>query len=494
MKAPLPDNEAQRLAQLLNYNILDTATETAYDDLALLAAHICETPVSLVSLVDRDRQWFKAKVGTDVSETHRDVAFCSHAILQPQDVLVVSDARQDPRFADNPLVAGDPNIRFYAGAPLVTPQGHAIGTLCAIDYEPRTPSPKQIEALEALSRQVVAQLELRLNVQDLSQEVKERRRVETALLQSEMQLRNKTRQLERILRKLRQTQGQLIHAGKMSSLSQLVAGIAHEINNPLGFVASNLDCAQQYFEDLLSLIEGYRQTYPSPPPTLQEQIEDIDLDYLLEDCPKLFSSMKTGTQRIGDIVNSLRNFARLDEKEYKSVDLHVGLDNTLEFLQHRLQAQPHRPEIKVVKRYGQLPLVSCYAAQLNQVFQYLLLNAIEALDRANDPKMTKEETVVRFPQIRIVTELIDSDWVRITIGDNGFGMSEALQERIFEPFFTTKPVGQGMGLGLSTSYQIVTQKHQGELKCRSIPGRGTAFFVKIPICQKGVGLIAHPKL
>lgn len=500
MKAPLPPNEDERIAKLLSYNILDTVAETAYDDLTLMAAHICGVPIALVSLVDVDRQWFKAKVGISASETHRDVAFCAHAILRSGEVLIVPDAAEDDRFAANPLVTHDPNIRFYAGAPLVTPDGFAIGTLCVIDYQPHQLSDKQTQALQALARQVISQLELRLNLQALQQEMTERKQIEAQLhrlnaeleqrveqrtmqLQiandglklSQSQLQAQADRLQFAFEELKQTQAQLVHSERIAALGQLVAGVAHEINNPLSFIAGNLHYADEYVQELLDFTRLYQQAYPVPPSVIQKETAGIKLDYILDDFSNLLSSMKMGAERIQGVVESLRNFSRVDEAEKKQVDLHSGLNSTIVLLQHRLKARFDRPEIKLIKDYGDLPPVTCYASQVNQVFMNLLANAIDALEEA----IAENPAAVPAPTIHIRTE-VDS-FVKITIADNGCGMSEATQQRIFEPFFTTKAGGKGTGLGLSISYQIITQKHQGKLKCRSTVGEGAEFAIEIPI-------------
>lgn len=279
------------------------------------------------------------------------------------------------------------------------------------------------------------------------------------------------------LDELKRTQVQLIQAEKMSSLGQMVAGIAHEINNPVSFIYGNLTPARNYLQDVLSLIELYQQTYPNPTSEIQQLAEDIDMDFLIEDWQKLMDSMQVGAERIREIVRSLRNFSRLDEKELKSVDIHEGIDNTLLILQHRLRAEGKRVEIKVIKNYSQLPLITCYASQLNQVFMNLISNAIDALKNTPSPRM-----------ITIHTSLVSEQQttsVKISITDNGSGMSEEVKTKIFDPFFTTKPVGSGTGLGLSVCYQIVVEKHQGKIRCVSDVGKGTEFFVEIPLSLAG---------
>jgi signal transduction histidine kinase len=258
----------------------------------------------------------------------------------------------------------------------------------------------------------------------------------------------------------------------------LVAGVAHEINNPVSFIYGNLPYANQYIEDLLHLVDRYQQHYPHPEPAIQRVRKAIDFDFLVEDLPKLLSSMRIGADRIRQIVLSLRNFSRLDEAQYKPVDLHEGIDSTLLLLQHRLKAKSGRPDIQAIKEYGQLPLVECYAGQLNQVFMNLLSNAIDALEES-----VAEGEENRSLCIWIRTEVQDSKYVAIRIADNAMGMTEEALRHIFDPFFTTKPIGKGTGLGLSISYQIVVEKHGGQLQCVSHPGRGTEFLIRMPICQ-----------
>lgn len=291
------------------------------------------------------------------------------------------------------------------------------------------------------------------------------RRIETNLTtiqRSESQLRDQTAELQKTLEELQQTQLQLIQTEKMSGLGQLTAGIAHEINNPISFIHGNVGYAIDYIEDLFKLIHLYQKEHAQPSAQLTELINEVDFDFVEEDLPKLLSSMKTGTQRIRDIVLSLRNFSRLDEAEKKVVDLHVGLESTLLILQHRLQS------IHVIQQYGNLPKIECYPGLLNQVFMNILTNAIDAL------------TGQLAPAIQITTQL-ESYSIVIRIADNGIGMSDNVQSKLFDPFFTTKPVGKGTGMGLSVSYQIIVEKHGGQLKCFSEPGKGSEFWIQLPI-------------
>ncbi|MBW4496621.1 MAG: PAS domain S-box protein [Oscillatoria princeps RMCB-10] len=323
----------------------------------------------------------------------------------------------------------------------------------------------------------------------VSQNITEYKRAEEALRQSEERTRKaaeeataKSRQLELALQQLQRTQSQLIQSEKMSSLGQLVAGVAHEINNPVSFIYGNVEHAREYAGDLLRLIQLYRDTYPQPAPAIVAEIEAIDLDFLTEDLPKLLDSMKMGADRIGEIVRSLRTFSRLDEAAVKEVNLHDGIDSTLMILQNRLKQRPNHPSIQVIKEYGDLPLVECCAGQLNQVFMNLLNNAIDALDE-QQAKLTPEDLKANFSAITIVTSALDKERVAISISDSGPGIPEAVKKRLFDPFFTTKPVGKGTGLGLSISYQIVVEKHGGSLYCNSQMGKGAEFVMEIPVRQ-----------
>ncbi|MGB3404594.1 MAG: ammonium transporter [Microcoleaceae cyanobacterium] len=303
------------------------------------------------------------------------------------------------------------------------------------------------------------------------QDISERRKAEAALKKSQKQLRNQNSELEKMIQELQQTQTQLIQAEKMSSLGQMVAGVAHEINNPVSFIYGNIRPAIEYTQDLLELIRLYQNHCLQPNSEIAEYLDEVDVEYIVSDFPKLLNSMKTGAERIRDIVKSLRNFSRLDESEVKAVNLHEGIDSTLLILQSRLKVKSDSSEIQVIKEYGNLPKVECYPGQLNQVFMNIINNAIDAL----------EESKTKPAKIRILTQQLDENWVSIQIADNGPGISQEIQNKLFDPFFTTKPVGKGTGLGLSISYKIITDKHQGKIECRSLPQQGTEFIIQIPI-------------
>lgn len=291
--------------------------------------------------------------------------------------------------------------------------------------------------------------------------------------------------LKQALSQLQKTQIQLVHNEKMSSLGQMVAGIAHEINNPVNFVDANLSYANEYSQTLLNLIEIYQQQYPDYPEKIKQEIDSEELDFIKEDFGKIIQSMKVGTERIQEIVKSLRIFSRLDEAEIKQVDIHLGIDSTLMILQSRLKAQSNHPNIEVIKEYGNLPQVDCYPGQLNQVFMNIIANAIDALEeQIGYRKLAIEDIkkdILKPFLICIRTEFIDNKWVSISISDNGLGMTEEISSKLFDPFFTTKEVGKGTGLGLSISHQIIVEKHGGQLTCNSVLGKGTEFLIKIPI-------------
>ncbi|WP_253274531.1 ATP-binding protein [Nostoc sp. PCC 7107] len=317
---------------------------------------------------------------------------------------------------------------------------------------------------QLLVEQYQAKEKLQIYSQNLEQKIKERTQ----------EIEQKNLDLKNTLNTLQQTQSQLIQTEKMSSLGQLVAGVAHEINNPVTFIYGNVEHAENYVKDILQLVQLYQQNYPDPAPSIQDVMKEVEIEYIIQDLPKILTSMKVGAERIHQIVLSLRIFSRLDEAEFKTANVHDGIDSTLLILRHRLKAQARRPEIQVIKEYCEMPHIKCFAGQLNQVFMNILANAIDALDEA------WEKNLCQQPIIRISSEC-ENENICIHIADNGTGIPQKVQSRLFDPFFTTKPVGKGTGLGLSISYQIVTEKHRGSLECISLPDKGTEFVITIPI-------------
>ncbi|TAD80261.1 MAG: amino acid permease [Oscillatoriales cyanobacterium] len=297
-------------------------------------------------------------------------------------------------------------------------------------------------------------------------------------------------QIEQTLQELQQTQSQLVQTEKMSSLGQLVAGIAHEINNPVNFIYGNLEHIREYNRDLFRVLNLYRHYYPNPPQEIVDEIERVEVDFMELDSVKILNSMKLGSDRIREIVLSLRNFSRLDEAELKAVNIHEGIDSTLIILKHRLKAKAHRPAIKVIKHYSDLPPVECYPSQLNQVVMNIIGNAIDALEEVSDNRSyddleTHPNEIHLFTSLFTVTneQQIEVPWAEIAIADNGPGIPPEIQQRIFDPFFTTKPIGKGTGMGMSISYQIIAQKHGGQIECVSSPQQGTKFAIRIPLKQ-----------
>ncbi|MEB3278935.1 MAG: PAS domain S-box protein [Lyngbya sp.] len=369
------------------------------------------------------------------------------------------------------------NCLSYLSIPVETQLGE-IGIICCLHHQKTHRwNQNEIELLKA----VTDQLAIAINQAQLYAQTQA----------NATQAQAQAQQLEVALQQLQQTQTQLIQTEKMSSLGQMVAGIAHEINNPVTFVYSNVIPAIDYTNDLLNLLSLYQEYYPQPFPEIQQQIDEIELEFIQEDLPKLLNSMKLGADRIRQIVVSLRSFSRLDEAEFKAVDLHQGIDSTLLILQNRLKDQAGQVGIEVIKKYGHLPLVECYAGQMNQVFMNILVNAIDALNEENIQRRNcrssdldcQDDLCSKKPMIEIQTEVVNSNWVMIRIADNGPGISQQVRNKLFDPFFTTKPIGRGTGLGLSISYQIVVEKHQGQLECYSEVGEGSEFIIQIPIRQ-----------
>lgn len=400
------------------------------------------------------------------------LASLSHKLLERQSVK-----EDDLMSLNDPVMrefCGSRGLRAIVVLPIQTRTGEIGAIACGSCGTTRPWSSGEVELLQAVADRLAIAIE--------HAQMYENSRNAAAVAEAQAQ------QLQQALDELKQTQVQLIQSEKMSGLGQMVAGIAHEINNPVNFISGNLEYAKQYTQELLDLIDLYQQHYRQPVREIQEQIEAMDLDFLKADCSNLLSSMVMGTERIRAIVQSLRNFSRLDEAQMKAADIHEGIDSTLLILQHRLKPKPGRAPIAVVKEYGSLPRVECYASSLNQVFMNLLANAIDAI----------EEHPEKPGQILIHTEIATGEWkptsqqkqqfpspnseyVIIQICDNGSGIPEAVQKRLFDPFFTTKPTGKGTGLGLSISYRIVVEKHGGHLACFSQPGEGTQFAIAIPL-------------
>ncbi|TAE61016.1 MAG: PAS domain-containing protein [Nostocales cyanobacterium] len=336
---------------------------------------------------------------------------------------------------------------------------------------------------------------LNKKIEELGREIQRRKEAETALSKAnqelELRVEERTIALIETLNELQLTQAQLIQSEKMSSLGQIVAGVAHEINNPINFIYGNIPHLENYIKTLLDFIEKHCEYEPDNCSELQYFREMMDIDFIVKDINKILGSMKFGTQRIQSIVQLLRNFSRMDEAEFKTVDIHEGIDSTLMMLSHRLQGRHYQyPEIMVIKKYGELPFISCYPSKLNQVFINVINNAIDAIEdlvisghwaKTKSPDINIENQQVQPPTICITTNSIDDNWIEINVTDNGVGIEEHLQNQVFNPFFTTKPVGKGTGLGLAISYQIIVKEHNGHLSFHSIPKQKTTFTIKIPI-------------
>lgn len=417
-------------------------------------------------------------LSTETAETSENIPrSVINYVARTSETLVLDDARTATTFASDRYI-----LTHQPKSLLCTPihnQGKLIGILyLENNLTTGAFTRNRLEILRLLTVQAAISLQNSLLYHNLRvakiQLETANCTLENKVQQRTEELHEKNQRLSSTLEELQRTQTQLIQTEKMSSLGQMVAGIAHEINNPINFIYGNLTHANEYFKDMLHLVEQYQHYYPDPHEAIAVELEEIDFEFLRSDLQKLLQSMRLGADRIRQIILSLRNFSRLDEAEMKPVDIHEGIESTLLILQHRLKEKNHRSSITLIREYGELPRITCYASQMNQVLMNVLNNAIDAMEE----RRHQEENY--HPEIRIHTALQDEQTLTIEIADNGAGMPEAVKNRLFDPFFTTKPVGKGTGLGLSICYAII-EKHKGSMKISSEVGQGTRIFISIPV-------------
>ncbi len=588
MTAPIPENETERLKALYACHILDTLPEPEYDEVTFLAAQICGVSQAAVSLIDTDRQWLKSTLGMDVRETPRDIAFCAHTILQP-DLMIVPDTHADTRFLENPQVTGDSSIRFYAGAPLITSNGLALGALCVVDQKPRQLSADQQAALRILGNQISTQLELKRHImlqeiliaerkeveESLQAEIAERcwaeTELESVLTQNAQVLASissiligvdtdgivttwnraacaafslrasevlgeqfadcgirwnwghiraavKTCEEERCPVRLddvsyltsdgkerflgitlnpichhsaepqgflllaaditqrRILESQLATAQKLESIGQLAAGVAHEINTPVQYIGDNLRFLQEAYQSshrvMLTYQGAFKQLDPQTQAALQQVEEDADANYFAEEIPHAIRQAVESIDRVTHIVRAMKDFSHPGTTDKVPTDMNRALQSTLTVARNEWKyiadlATDFDPD---------LPLVFCLPAELNQVYLNMIVNAAHAIGDVLGGDSGAKGTLT-------VSTRCDGEWVEVSIGDTGSGMTEEVKARIFDPFFTTKPVGRGTGQGLSICHNVIIEKHGGSIAVDTAPGRGTTFTIRLPIAQ-----------
>jgi two-component system NtrC family sensor kinase len=450
--APLPVDEAARLRALLEYDILDSPTEAAFDRITQMVGEILQVPIVLVSFVDRERQWFKSHFGLEATESSRDSAFCAHTILGDSP-LVVSDARLDPRFCDSPLVVGAPYIRFYAGIPLRSSCGHKLGTLCAICLEPRHMEAREVELMVRFAAVVSDELALRL-----------------------------------ALKQLRENHERLLHSEKMAGLGRFAARLAHEINTPVHFLGGTTDFLRESFQSLTAVVKAYEsfrdsvrcspcgEENASKQELLEQLIEEHDMGYILEEVPVALEHASSGISRITDLVTSMRTLAHPSSAPHFPADLNDAIRTTAvitggEWRQHSTLELRLDPT---------LPLLPCNILEINQALTNLVVNASHAIEARISSGDTRPG--------RIVVETCHAGKAAyVSIRDNGHGIPPEMVPKVYEPDFTTKPPGKGTGQGLAIVSDIVTHKHHGFIDLHSEPGLGTVFLLRLPLEREEPG-------
>jgi two-component system, NtrC family, sensor kinase len=441
--APIPENEELRLTALREYDILDTPPEASFDRITRLACRLLNVPMSVVSLVDKERQWFKSCVGIDVTETPRSPSFCSYTILSDQ-VLNVPDATQDPRFYDSALVTGSPFLRFYLGIPLRSSSGFNIGSFCAMSPEPRTILESELVVARELAAIVSTELELKL-----------------------------------ALKHLRQNHAQVLHLEKMSSIGQLSAGVAHEINTPMQFLGDNTHFLKDSFFLLKSLISSYEDlvktarddgAYVEKCKAIMEKETEADLSFLSKEIPSALDQSLDGISRVTNLVSAMKTFAHPGEDKKKFANLNKGIEATVTISHNQWK---YCSEL-VTELAGDLPSIPCLISELNQVVLNMIVNATHSIEDAIAKKL------ITRGLIRIKTSRVENNAV-IDFEDNGMGIPKAIINKIFDPFFTTKKVGKGTGQGLAISYDIIVNKHGGSVHITSEPEKGASFRILLPL-------------
>jgi len=441
--APIPANEERRLAALREYDILDTPKEASFDRVTRLASKLLNVPMSVVSLVDRERQWFKSCVGVDVSETPRGPSFCSHVILSER-VLNVPDATKDPRFCDSSLVTGPPFIRFYLGIPLRSLSGFNIGSFCAMSPEPRVASEADVAMARELADIVCSELELRL-----------------------------------ALKQLQVKHSRTLHLEKMSSVGRLASGIAHEINTPMQFVGDNTHFLQESFQTFRSLIENYetltksvrlKGLFAEECAVIQEKATEADLPFLFKEIPVALKQSLEGVTRVKQLVGAMKTFSYAGKDDKTCLDLNKGIESTVTISGNEWK---YNSEL-VMELDPDLPWVPCDISELNQVILNMITNAAHSIQEAI------EAGLIVWGRIRIKTTQENNQAV-IEVEDNGMGIPESLIDKIFDPFFTTKKFGMGMGQGLAIAHNTIVHKHKGTLGVISEPRHGARFRITLPL-------------